>query len=129
MASRRRGCRHRSRSRRESNFTSCACFSYGTAVFSRGRREDDCEHAGVSASGGWTVRGVTGTGFQRPSDGTRDPNRQFGWFVGWAERGASRVVFVRLVEDEGAERVPAGIRARDTLLAEFAGLAPRDVAR
>ena len=81
------------------------------------------------ARGGWTVRGVTGTGFQRKSDGTRDPNRQFGWFVGWAERGASRVVFVRLVEDEGPERVPAGIRAHDTLLAELPGLAPRDVAR
>jgi beta-lactamase class D len=82
-----------------------------------------------SAHGGWTVRGVTGTGFQRKSDGTRDPNRQFGWFVGWAERGASRVVFVRLVEDDGPERVPAGLRARDTLLVELPGLAPRDVAR
>jgi beta-lactamase class D len=81
------------------------------------------------ARDGWTVRGVTGTGFQRKSDGTRDPNRQFGWFVRWADRAASRVVFVRLVEDEVAERVPAGIRARDTLLAELPGLAPRDVAR
>jgi beta-lactamase class D len=82
-----------------------------------------------TAGGGWTVRGVTGTGFQRMPDGTRDRNRQFGWFVGWAEREASRVVFVRLVEDERAERVPAGIRARDTLLAELPGLAPREVAR
>jgi len=81
------------------------------------------------AGGGWTVRGVTGTGFQRMADGTRDRNRQFGWFVGWAERAARRVVFVRLVEDEGPERVPAGVRARDTVLAEFPGLVPRDVAR
>jgi beta-lactamase class D len=82
-----------------------------------------------ATGGGWTARGVTGTGFQRRSDGRRDPTRQFGWFVGWAERGSTRVVFVRLVEDEGAERVPAGIRARDTLLAELPALAPRDVAR
>jgi beta-lactamase class D len=82
-----------------------------------------------AAGGGWTVRGVTATGFLRMPDGTRNRNRQFGWFVGWADRAASRVVFVRLVEDEGAERVPAGIRARDTLLAEFSGLAPREVAR
>jgi beta-lactamase class D len=81
------------------------------------------------ARGGWTVTGVTGTGFQRQSDGTTDPNRQFGWFMGWAERGASRVVFVRLVEDDSAERVPAGTRARDSLLAELHGLAPGDVAR
>jgi beta-lactamase class D len=82
-----------------------------------------------AAGGGWTVRGVAATGFQRMPDGTRNRNRQFGWFVGWADRAASRVVFVRLVEDEGAERVPAGIRARDTLLAEFPGLAPREGAR
>ena len=81
-----------------------------------------------TAGGGWTVRGVAATGFQRMPDGTRDRRREFGWFVGWAARGASRVVFVRLIEDEGPERVPAGIRARDTLLAEFPGLAPRDVA-
>ncbi len=37
------------------------------------------------AGGGWTVRGVTGTGFQRMADGARDRNRQFGWFVGWAD--------------------------------------------
>lgn len=79
----------------------------------------------VASAGGWRVSGKTGTGFQLRPDGTSDPDRQVGWFVGWAQREGRTLVFARLIEDE--ERVVgvrAGLRARDTLLADWAGLAP-----
>lgn len=79
----------------------------------------------VASAGGWRVSGKTGTGFQLRPDGTSDPDRQVGWFVGWAQRQGTTLVFARLIEDE--ERsvgVRAGLRARDTLLADWPGLAP-----
>lgn len=74
-------------------------------------------------TGGWTVRGKTGTGFQPRPGGGVDRDRQFGWFVGWAERGtgrgARRVVFVRLIKDTAPATENAGFRARDRLLADL----------
>jgi beta-lactamase class D len=67
---------------------------------------------------GWTVSGKTGTGFQRRPDGTNDRDRQLGWFIGWARQGARTVIFARLIEDSGPEPVSAGLRARDTMLAD-----------
>ena len=67
----------------------------------------------------WTVWGKTGTGSQRRPDGTNDRDRQFGWFVGWARQGPRTVVFARLLEDDGPEPVSAGLRARDSMLADL----------
>jgi beta-lactamase class D len=75
---------------------------------------------------GWTAHGKTGTGFQPGADGVNDPNRQFGWFVGWAEKSGHRIVFVRLIKDDAAIQGPAGLRARDALLAELPALLPRE---
>lgn len=71
---------------------------------------------------GWTVSGKTGTGFQRRPDGTYDRDRQLGWFIGWARQGARTAVFARLLEDSGPEPVSAGLRARDTMLADLPAL-------
>jgi beta-lactamase class D len=49
-------------------------------------------------------------------------DRQFGWFVGWAERAGRRVVFVRLIKDDAPEPTFASLRARDGLLAELPGM-------
>jgi len=76
----------------------------------------------AAATGGWRVSGKTGTGFQRRADGTNDPDRQVGWFVGWATREGRTVVFARLLEDQQPERVNAGLRARDALLGDWAAL-------
>lgn len=73
----------------------------------------------MASAGGWRIRGKTGTGFQRRADGTNDPDRQVGWFVGWAERNGRTLVFARLVEDEQAQSVNAGFRARDALVTEW----------
>ncbi|MGO9674745.1 MAG: class D beta-lactamase [Methylocella sp.] len=68
---------------------------------------------------GWTAYGKTGTGFQPGPDGAPDRYRQFGWFVGWAQKGARRVVFARLLKDEAKNEEYAGPRARDAMLADL----------
>lgn len=74
--------------------------------------------------GGWAVHGKTGTGFQRALDGELNRDRQFGWFVGWAEKGPRRFVFARLIQDEGHKNDRAGLRARDSVLADLPRLLP-----
>lgn len=62
--------------------------------------------------GGWRIYGKTGTG---PIKG----GPTYGWFVGWAEGAARRIVFARLVSDGDSGGPPAGFVARDGLLAEL----------
>lgn len=73
---------------------------------------------------GWTAHGKTGTGFQAGPDGRLDRDRQFGWFVGWVQKGARKVVFARLIKDDGKIEEAAGLRARDSLLADLPELLP-----
>ncbi|HXP96831.1 MAG TPA: class D beta-lactamase [Telmatospirillum sp.] len=74
---------------------------------------------------GWTAHGKTGTGFQPGTDGQPDRDRQFGWFVGWAQKGERRVAFARLIKDERKIQTPAGWRARDGLLGDLPPLLGR----
>jgi beta-lactamase class D len=60
------------------------------------------------APDGWTIHGKTGTGFQ-DSPG----HFQYGWFVGWAEKGEHKVVFAYLIKDDTKQEGAAGLRARD----------------
>lgn len=71
---------------------------------------------------GWTAYGKTGTGFQPLRDGSFDRSRQFGWFVGWAQKGERKVLFARLIRDERKENSVASFRARDSLLADLPAL-------
>lgn len=71
---------------------------------------------------GWTAYGKTGTGFQPTRSGSFDRSRQFGWFVGWAQKGERKVLFARLIRDERKETGIASFRARDGLLAELPAL-------
>jgi beta-lactamase class D len=73
---------------------------------------------------GWTVFGKTGTGDQFDAAGKRDRTRMFGWFVGWARRDTRRAIFVRLLKDDAAIASSAGLRARDSLLADLPALLP-----
>lgn len=61
---------------------------------------------------GWRINGKTGTG-----DG-------YGWYVGWASKGARTYVFARLIQKEktDAANAPTGVLARDGLLEEFPAL-------
>ncbi len=67
---------------------------------------------------GWMVHGKTGTGSPVSADGVRDEAHGYGWFVGWAEKGARRVAFARLIQDEGGEGERSGPRARAEFLRE-----------
>jgi beta-lactamase class D len=71
-------------------------------------------------AGNWTVSGKTGTYYERNADGTFNSRRQTGWFVGWAERDGERLAFAYLIRDTKKAAGPAGLRARDALLARFA---------
>jgi beta-lactamase class D len=68
---------------------------------------------------GWNLHGKTGTGNPEKPDGHLDATRQFGWFIGWADKGDRRVIFVHLIEDK-RQSVGAGLRAK----AEVIGLLP-----
>jgi hypothetical protein len=67
----------------------------------------------------WTAHGKTGNGHQLEPDGKPDHDRQFGWFVGWAEKAGRRVVFARLVKDDAKIEEFASFRARDSMLADL----------
>jgi len=71
-------------------------------------------------AGQWTVAGKTGTYYERNRDGSNNTNRQWGWFVGWAERDGERLVFAYLIRDPNKTAGAAGPRARDALLARIA---------
>jgi len=73
---------------------------------------------------GWTVYGKTGTGFQTDAAGAIERDRQFGWFVGWAQKGERRIVFARLIKDAGRHKDNAGPRTRDSILADLPLLLP-----
>ncbi|MBY6241442.1 class D beta-lactamase [Methylosinus sp. Sm6] len=62
---------------------------------------------------GWIARGKTGTG--TPTGARAD--RQFGWFVGWADKAGDKIVFAELIEEEAKTDEPAGLRARADALA------------
>ncbi|WP_052003405.1 class D beta-lactamase [Microvirga sp. BSC39] len=71
---------------------------------------------------GWTAHAKTGSGFQPSRDGSPNRERQFGWFVGWAQKGERRILFARLIRDERKETSVASFRARDSLLADLPAL-------
>lgn len=73
-------------------------------------------------SEGWVLRGKTGSAYPRMADGNFDRSRGWGWYVGWAEKGDRRLVFVRLAQDEQRNQVSGGLRARDKLVEDWAGL-------
>jgi beta-lactamase class D len=66
---------------------------------------------------GWVARGKTGNDFLRKPDGERDRDRQFGWFVGWAEKNGRKLVFAELIRDDAKIEEPASLRARADILA------------
>jgi beta-lactamase class D len=68
---------------------------------------------------GWEIHGKTGTGSPPNPQGTYDEAHAYGWFVGWATKGARTVVFARLIQNEKPEPESAGLRARAALLAEL----------
>ncbi|WP_119271519.1 class D beta-lactamase [Taklimakanibacter deserti] len=76
-------------------------------------------------AGGWRVRGKTGSIWLRDKKNEYDKNHPIGWFVGWAEKGDRRIIFVRL--DVGSEKSdrPKGPAVRDLFLKQLPKLMQR----
>jgi beta-lactamase class D len=70
---------------------------------------------------GWRVHGKTGTGNPEKPDGHIDTARQFGWFIGWADKGDRRVIFVHLIEDK-RQSVGAGLLAKAEIISQLPGM-------
>ncbi|WP_371868831.1 class D beta-lactamase [Duganella lactea] len=68
---------------------------------------------------GWTIHGKTGTASPVLPDGSDDKQRQYGWYVGWATKGARTIVFARMMLDH-RQQTYAGARARQAFLSEVA---------
>ncbi|WP_445147355.1 class D beta-lactamase [Dyella sp. Tek66A03] len=78
-----------------------------------------------SIADGWTVHGKTGMAYPREADGKFDEDHPHGWFVGWATKGSTVLVFARLIQDDKKELGTAGVRARDAFLNELPSLVRR----
>ncbi|ATN33652.1 class D beta-lactamase [Rhizobium sp. ACO-34A] len=78
-----------------------------------------------AAGDGWDIQGKTGSGLMRDKTGKADRSRPLGWFVGWATKGDRRVIFARLNIANRPSDQPLSISTRDSLIAEFPGIATR----
>ncbi|WP_445233324.1 class D beta-lactamase [Duganella rhizosphaerae] len=67
---------------------------------------------------GWQIHGKTGTASPVLADGSDDQRHSYGWFVGWASKGARTVVFSRLVLEDKEARA-AGPKTRDAFLRDL----------
>jgi beta-lactamase class D len=47
----------------------------------------------------YAVYGKTGTGTPLDNSGSKQEDRQFGWFIGWAEHQGKQIIFVHLVNE------------------------------
>lgn len=78
-------------------------------------------------SDGWRIWGKTGAAYPRTDAGGFDRNKGRGWFVGWAKRGGSTLVFAHLLQDSRRHDVSPGLRARSAFLGGFDDLVARVV--
>lgn len=58
------------------------------------------------------LHGKTGNGDQWNKDRTKQTDHQFGWFVGWVQKGNRTIVFANYVEDQEKQDTYASVRAR-----------------
>jgi beta-lactamase class D/beta-lactamase regulating signal transducer with metallopeptidase domain len=68
---------------------------------------------------GWQVHGKTGTAAPVMANGRDDPDHQYGWYVGWASKGARTIVFARLVLEHRQPDSSAGPRVKQAFLREL----------
>jgi beta-lactamase class D len=69
---------------------------------------------------GWTVHGKAGSGSP-----PHDDIHNYGWFVGWAQKGTRTIVFARLRQD--AKKTPgrAGLRVRSAFVEQLPAMLDR----
>lgn len=74
---------------------------------------------------GWRVWGKTGTAYPRGNSGQFDYANGWGWYVGWAERGPTTLVFAHLIQDQQRHEDSPGVRARSAFLRGFDAFAAK----
>lgn len=79
----------------------------------------------ADTAGHWRVWGKTGAAFPREATGRFDYARGWGWFVGWAERDGTTLVFAHLVQDQVRHKKSPGLRAKGAFLDGFDRLAAK----
>ena len=65
---------------------------------------------------GWKLYGKTGSGVILNKDGTENPDRQIGWFIGWVEKANRKIIFSYYIQDDDKQDTYAGPRARRELI-------------
>jgi beta-lactamase class D len=75
--------------------------------------------------GDWVLHGKTGTAYPRRADRSFDYARGWGWYVGWAQRGDSMLVFARLTQARERSDGSPGNLTRDAFLRDWTGLVKR----
>ncbi len=63
--------------------------------------------------GDWKLYGKTGSGNPFKADGSRNMDKQLGWFVGWIEKGPRTVLFAQYIEDDATPDYFTGKQARE----------------
>ncbi|MDR7125685.1 beta-lactamase class D [Pseudorhodobacter sp. 4114] len=76
--------------------------------------------------GDWVMHGKTGSAYPRRADRSFDYARGWGWYVGWAQRGNTTLIFVRLRQAIERSATSGGVLARDALLADWPALVAGD---
>ncbi len=64
-------------------------------------------------SHGWKLYGKTGSGAALRKDGSRDKEKQIGWFIGWLQKDQRRIVFAHYIQDDHKIDAWAGARAKE----------------
>nr|WP_245447609.1 class D beta-lactamase [Nitratireductor sp. OM-1] len=73
-------------------------------------------------TGNWVIYGKTGTAYPRRADRSFDYARGWGWFVGWAQDGDRKLVFVRLTQANERMEMSPGNLTRDAFLSDWSVL-------
>lgn len=71
---------------------------------------------------GWKLFGKTGAGYFLKDDGSRQADKQIGWFVGWMQKDSRKVFFVQYVEEMNNKDFSTGKHARDMVKQKLTGL-------
>jgi beta-lactamase class D len=62
---------------------------------------------------GWKLYGKTGNGCLLNKDGTKNEDRQIGWYIGWIHKDNRTIIFVNYLEDQEKQGSYASIRAKE----------------
>jgi beta-lactamase class D len=62
---------------------------------------------------GWKLYGKTGSGDFVNDDGSKNAQRQIGWFIGWIRKDDQKIIFAHYVEDEKILDYSSGRMAKE----------------